>query len=373
MKKHKFNIFPEMQSDDYNRLKNDLLINGYDNKQPIYLYENDILDGWNRQKVCNELKIQPIFKDFIGTDSEAIDFVMRSNKRRNLTSSQWATIAIEADEIINTIKQQVENDRLRKQKANASNQFSEPCVEQIPHKAIQRTTEILAQTFNTNSKYVSEAQRLKRDKPEIFEQLKSGEKTITEVQKDEKIEQRKEKIESIKQKIETENLIIKDLYDVIVIDPPWNYGREYNPETSRVANPYPEMTIDEILKIELPLKENAIVFLWTTHAFIREAFNILNKWGLDYKAIITWNKEQMGMGSIIRMQCEFCLLAIKGKPLIEGSSERDIITEKRTFHSCKPDIFYEQVKRMTTGRRLDYFARNKKEGFDYYGTLENEL
>ena len=50
MDKHKLNFFPEMQADDYLRLKNDLEINGYDASNPIWLYEGKILDGWNRQR-----------------------------------------------------------------------------------------------------------------------------------------------------------------------------------------------------------------------------------------------------------------------------------------------------------------------------------
>ena len=67
MKKHRFNIFPVMLPDDYNRLKDDLNSNGYDQKSPIYTYCGDILDGWNRFKACEELKITPIFKEFIDT------------------------------------------------------------------------------------------------------------------------------------------------------------------------------------------------------------------------------------------------------------------------------------------------------------------
>ena len=366
MIRHKFNIFPEIISDDYERLKNDIETNGFDSKQPIYTYQGAVLDGWNRQRVCNELKITPTYKEFVGNDTDAIAFVMRTNKRRNLTSSQWAAIAIEADEIIEKIKSVA---RLNKSTSTGGHT---PQLRQLIAEPV-KTDKKVAEMFNTNRNYINEAQRLKRDKPEVFEQIKSGEKTITEVKKEEKIEAHKENIEKIKEQIETENITITGLYDVVVIDPPWNYGREYNPETSRVANPYPEMSVEEIKKIQLPLKDNAVVFLWTTHAFIRSAFDILDSWGLNYKAIITWNKEQIGMGATIRMQCEFCLLAAKGKPIIEGSSERDIITEKRREHSRKPEQFYEQVDRMTTGRKLDYFARNERKGYDVYGTLENEL
>lgn len=108
MNKHKFNIFPEMLSEDYIRLKDDLKKNGYDTAYPIWIYEEQILDGWNRDKVCKELGIEPTYAEFIGNDTDAIDFVMRSNKRRNLSSSQWATVAVEADEIVKTIQKEAE-------------------------------------------------------------------------------------------------------------------------------------------------------------------------------------------------------------------------------------------------------------------------
>ncbi len=76
MKRHKFNIFPEAKTEDYERLKQDIEANGYDSSQPIILYQGDILDGWNRQKACNELKAKPTYETFQGTDEEAIRYMM---------------------------------------------------------------------------------------------------------------------------------------------------------------------------------------------------------------------------------------------------------------------------------------------------------
>jgi N6-adenosine-specific RNA methylase IME4 len=183
-----------------------------------------------------------------------------------------------------------------------------------------------------------------------------------------KKDEREKQIEEIRQKIEQEEIVAPSgNFDVIAIDPPWNYGREYDPETSRVANPYPEMTTDEISKIELPSKDDSVLFLWTTHAFLKDAFRLLTDWGYNYKATIVWDKERMGMGATIRMQCEFCLLATKGKPVINGASERDIIREARREHSRKPDAFYAMVERMCIGRKLDYFSREQRTGWDTYG------
>ena len=375
--KHNYNNFPEMQPEDFQRLLSDIKQNGYDSKQPIYLYEGKIVDGWNRYKACNELGVDPVYKQFIGSNSDAVLFIMRTNKRRNLTSSQWAAIAAEADEIWEVIAKQVEDERRRKQaETQAKTMKRKPITELIPQQAKPRTEtrKIVAETFNTNERYVSDAKKYRTEKPEVFERIKSGETTIAEVKKQDKIEQRKTQIEETKKKIETENLTITDKFDVIAIDPPWAYeerggvsNEKYDPLVNRSAVPYPTMTVDQIAKIELPAKENCVLYLWTTHAFLRDAFDLIDAWGFKYKAVITWDKEKMGMGRNIRMQCEFCLLATKGNPLINGSSERDIIREARREHSRKPLAFYSLVERMTVGSRLDYFSREIRTNWISYG------
>lgn len=194
------------------------------------------------------------------------------------------------------------------------------------------------------------------------------------VKTEEKMKERKEEIEETKKKIEQENLIITDLYDVIVIDPPWKYGREYDPEGSRVASPYPEMSFDELCNIEIPAKDNCVMWLWTTHQFIWEARELLRVWNFEYKAILIWDKEQMGMGHWLRMQCEFCLLGIKGNPLWDIRDLRDIIRSKRREHSRKPPEFYDLIENNFTGKYTDYFSREKfSNKWDCYGAETEKL
>lgn len=193
-------------------------------------------------------------------------------------------------------------------------------------------------------------------------------KTEEEVKKEQKKKDRQKQIEEVKQKIETEEIEKPTgLFDVIVIDPPWNYGRAYDPQSSRVANPYPEMTQDQLLELEPPFKKESIIFLWTTHAFMWNAKELLDKWGFAYKATIVWDKEKMGMGAWFRMQCEFCLVGIKGKPTWNNTKYRDIIREPRREHSRKPDAFYEMIENVTIGRRLDYFSREDRDGWFSWG------
>ncbi|HUS51821.1 MAG TPA: MT-A70 family methyltransferase, partial [Candidatus Paceibacterota bacterium] len=62
-----------------------------------------------------------------------------------------------------------------------------------------------------------------------------------------------------------------------------------------------------------------------------------------------------------------CILAIKGKPYFHNETQSTIFSEKRTTHSTKPEKFYEIVNEICAGRKLDYFARKKREGWDVYG------
>lgn len=166
---------------------------------------------------------------------------------------------------------------------------------------------------------------------------------------------------------------LSGLFNVISVDPPWPYGREYDPEGSRAANPYPEMSIEQIKAIDLPLSKDSVIFLWTTHAFLRDAFDILEHWGATYKATMVWNKQKIGMGAWFRMQCEFCLVGVIGKPYWHNTRFPELIEEPRREHSRKPDTFFELVNAITAGRKLEYFSREQREGWENYGNEPNKF
>ncbi|MCX6750447.1 MAG: MT-A70 family methyltransferase, partial [Candidatus Pacearchaeota archaeon] len=66
-------------------------------------------------------------------------------------------------------------------------------------------------------------------------------------------------------------------------------------------------------------------------------------------------------------QTEFCLLGIKGRPEWNLTNERDIIREARREHSRKPESFYQMIEKLNTGKKIDYFGRYKRNGWDIYG------
>lgn len=177
MNKHKFNIFPEAKAEDFNRLRDDIAQNGYDHKQPVVIYQNAILDGWNRWRACLELNITPPTRQFEGNDSDAIGYVMRTNKRRNLNSGQWATIAVEAEDVIAAIAKEAKSRQARKPVDSVSQKIDQQSANN--RKADAKAAEL----FNTNRTYVNQAAKIKQAAPEVFEKVKAGKMTMQDANK----------------------------------------------------------------------------------------------------------------------------------------------------------------------------------------------
>ena len=78
-------LFPELEGNEFDALVNDIRRNGQ--KQPILLFDGQVIDGRNRMRVCKILKIKPITEE-IDTD-DPLGFVMSLNyHRRHLRSHE---------------------------------------------------------------------------------------------------------------------------------------------------------------------------------------------------------------------------------------------------------------------------------------------
>ena len=179
MNRHKFNIFPEAKPDDYARLIDDIQTNGYDVDQPVIVYQGAILDGWNRNKACVELSIKPSIRVFDGSDIEAIQLVMRTNKRRNLNSGQWATIAVEAEDIMGAIAEQAKTQQGKRTDLTLDKKLSD--VPKAEH--AEKTATKAAEIFQTNRTYINQASKIKKASPEVFAKVKAGTMTMQDANK----------------------------------------------------------------------------------------------------------------------------------------------------------------------------------------------
>ena len=158
-------------------------------------------------------------------------------------------------------------------------------------------------------------------------------------------------------------------YRVIVVDPPWRYKKNLSDPSRLGVVPYADMAIEDIYA--LPVAdwghEDSILWLWTTNAFMREAFQCLDAWGFEQKTILTWVKQKMGVGDWLRGQTEHCLLAVRGKPTIVLTNQTTALIASTNRHSEKPQEFYRLVEHLCPSSKLDVFARQRRDGWESYG------
>jgi N6-adenosine-specific RNA methylase IME4 len=161
-------------------------------------------------------------------------------------------------------------------------------------------------------------------------------------------------------------------YSTIVIDPPWPVAViTRNDRHDLQELPYPTMSVEEIKRfpINQVTTDNCNLFLWTTHAFLPIAFNILEEWGFNYHVCLTWDKGQGYTLFNFYRKTEFVLYAYKGKMVFNKMNKNipTVFAEKGRGHSRKPDIFYDLVREFTPEPRIDIFSREKREGFAQWG------
>jgi N6-adenosine-specific RNA methylase IME4 len=369
-------LIPPLSNEEFKQLERNILEEGI--REPLITWNGILIDGHNRYRIAQEhdMNYETIQKDFENINRVKEWMINNQFGRRNLSNYQRSVLALHLDTVFK--ERAKEKMKLSEGKGiQKSEDLKEP--EFIVMKEIGKVANVSHDTIAKVKKIEATAT------PEVKARLNTGTMSINEaykeIKKEEKIEERKEDIKKQLKDIESGKLPeLWGKFEVIAIDPPWAYeekgglsANDYNPEITRGATPYPTMTLSQIKDINLPLTDNSVVFLWTTHAFLKDAFDILEHWNLKYKATLVWDKEKMGMGRTIRLQCEFCLIAFKGNPIFNGSSERDIIRESRREHSRKPDAFYQYVERSTIGRKLEYFSREKRTNWEIYGNEVNKF
>ena len=167
-------------------------------------------------------------------------------------------------------------------------------------------------------------------------------------------------------------------YQIIYADPPWSY-RDKALAGNRGAGCKYQVQSKEWID-DLPIKEitdeNCVLFLWVTMPKLNECWELIKKWGFEYKTVaFTWVKRNKkanswfwGMGRWTRANAEVCLLATKGKPKRLSAAVHSIVATPIQEHSQKPDIVRDRIIKLVGDLpRIELFAREKIDGWDYIG------
>jgi N6-adenosine-specific RNA methylase IME4 len=148
-------------------------------------------------------------------------------------------------------------------------------------------------------------------------------------------------------------------FPTIYADPPWPYSN--TAARGAAENHYRTLSLDAICRepVKQLAADKAHLHLWTTNAFLREAFDVIGAWGFEYKSSLVWVKPQLGMGNYWRVSHEFLLLGVRGGLGFRDRTCRSWLVSPRTLHSRKPFAFRALIERVSPGPYLELYGREE--------------
>jgi len=194
-------LFPLMSGKDLLVLAADISENGQ--KEPIMVYEGKILDGRNRYRAVMGLGYEPVCIAYEGVNPLA-DIISWNLHRRHLTASQRATIAVDLLPRLEEDAKKMQGNRTDLKKENISPELDKG-----------RASDIAGKALNVGRQYVSDAKRLKRDSPKLFESVRQGAVSLQEAKRQHQAEKKERRITegAAKPMSEEEALIMKAFDD----------------------------------------------------------------------------------------------------------------------------------------------------------------
>lgn len=413
-------LLPMLSDEELAALADDIKVNGL--REPIAITRSDppmIVDGRNRLRACELAGVTPSYRTIEAeADEQILRLVISLNlRRRHLNASQKAVLGlriepefarfaeerkrkagergkeggrppreplansldkgscvVSATGSTSTRRGARDYDRTRYVEprnlgravgAAIAEPLSAPTPRDDAH-ATRAATQA-AEVVGTNRQYILDAKTIQQHAPELLAKVAAGETTIPQALREIK------KVE-VRAKLADEKIIeakaTQGVYDVIVIDPPWPMEKiERDVRPNQAEFDYTTMTEAELAALEIPCADDAHVWVWTTHKFLPMAFRLLSAWGLKYVCTFVWHKpggfQPIGLP---QYNCEFALYARKGSPsFLDTKAFPTCFEAPRGAHSEKPEQFYDVVRRVTGGRRIDMFNRRQIEGFDGWG------
>lgn len=211
---------------------------------------------------------------------------------------------------------------------------------------------------------------------------------------------------------------MKDKFQVIVSDPPWEFSDNLTmSDVARGASAnYPVLDIEEIKK--LPIKDIAdpngcILALWVPSSMLQDGLDVMKAWGFKQKQTYIWVKVKKDpidklikhvlkfsrvawksklslknfldgltcalktfnlhdalafyMGRLFRQTHEVCLIGTNNNgiyKLLQNKSQRSVSFGENLKHSAKPEHLQDSLELMfPNAKRMEMFARRVRTGW----------
>lgn len=172
LKRHPLSdAFPSMSEEEFEELKKDIARNGL--QMPIVLCpQGTVLDGWHRYQACKEMGVPLMIEQIKDPNAPLVDIVSSLNlHRRHLSASQRAAIAAS----------------LAEYRMNMATDADEPKglkAEKLKEKPGHGLIREAAGELNVSDEYARQAAELKARRPDLFEQVRSGQMSLSRAMKE---------------------------------------------------------------------------------------------------------------------------------------------------------------------------------------------
>lgn len=166
-------------------------------------------------------------------------------------------------------------------------------------------------------------------------------------------------------------------YELIYLDPPWNYFR--GGKKRNVKKEYKTMEMDDLrnLYVKKLAAPDCVLACWWTGPFCDQAMDLVSYWW-DFRLVnaklFTWHKltktgkSHFGMGNWTRANTEDMLIAVRGNPKRIDATISQFVSAPIEKHSAKPQIFRDKLVQLVGDvPRIELFARGSIPGWHTWG------
>ena len=146
-------------------------------------------------------------------------------------------------------------------------------------------------------------------------------------------------------------------FATVLVDPPWPLqGGEKHYRTMSLAR-------ITALPVGRLAARDAHLWLWTTNALLRTAYEVAEAWGFTVRSPLTWVKFRLGLGGRyqLRNATEQLLFCTRGRAPLGSRSQPTWFNAPVTEHSRKPAEQFAIIERVSPGPYLELFARRRPE------------
>jgi putative methyltransferase len=161
----------------------------------------------------------------------------------------------------------------------------------------------------------------------------------------------------------------KRKFRTILADPPWpRQGGEQH---------YSTMSLEQIKAMPVAdlAEDDAHLWLWTTNALLRDAYEVAEAWGFTVRSPLTWVKFRLGLSSQyqLRNATEQLLFCTRGQAPVNFRSQPTWLQAPVQEHSRKPAEQFAIIERVSSGPYLELFARRRPESRADWSVWGNEI